>query len=95
MSLSSDDLEKTAGLAHLRLPADKKDRYLQQLNDILDQVETLNQLDLETVSPLTTIVEQDQYKRDDVAVLPGDLLCENNAPSWEEGAFKVPKIKAS
>ena len=92
MSLSMDDLEKTAQLAHLVLDDQHKQHYLTQLNDILDQVETLNQLDLDAVEPMTTVIEQDHYVRDDNPVKPDDLFLDKNAPYWEDNAFRVPKI---
>ena len=92
MSLSMDDLEKTAQLAHLVLGSDHKQQVLSQLNDILTQVDTLNQLDLETVEPMTTVINQDQFVREDEAVKPDNLLLEQNAPHWQNHAFCVPKI---
>ncbi len=92
MSLTEADLEKTATLAHLELDSDHKQTYLTQLNDILDQVATINAMDLVDVKPMTTVVEQAHYQRDDIAKKPDDLLLEKNAPEWESGAFRVPKI---
>ena len=92
MSLTEADLEKTATLAHLELDSDHKQTYLTQLNDILDQVATINAMDLADVKPMTTVVEQAHYQRDDIAKKPDDLLLEKNAPEWESGAFRVPKI---
>ncbi len=92
MTLTKKDLEKTAKLAHLELKEDNKQAYLDKMNSILDQVKTIDALPLDNVEPLTTVLEQDQFKRADTPVKPADLLLEKNAPSWEEGAFKVPRI---
>ena len=92
MSLSEADLEKVASLAHLKLDSAHKGLYVSQLNSILDQVDTLNTLDLTNVSEMTTVVEQDHFQREDIAKKPGDLLLETNAPAWESGGFRVPKI---
>ena len=92
MTLSMKDLEKTVQLAHITIKEEKKEAYLSQLNDILDQVKTIDALDLDNIEPTSTVVEQDQYKREDVAVTPADLLLEKNAPHWEQNAFRVPRI---
>ena len=95
MALNKDDLKKTARLAHLSLNPEKSEQYLHELNSILDQVATINALDLKDVSPLTTVLEQEQFCRNDSPVSPGDLLLEENAPQWENNAFRVPKISGS
>ena len=95
MALSKDDLQKTARLAHLSLNPEKSEQYLHELNSILDQVATINALDLKDVSPLTTVLEQEQFCRNDSPVSPEDLLLEENAPQWEHNAFRVPKISGS
>ena len=92
MTLQMADLEKTAMLAHLKLDTEKKESLLNSMNNILDQVKTINALDLTTIEPMTTVLHQDQYQRKDIPVIPNDLLLEKNAPEWEQGAFKVPQI---
>jgi aspartyl-tRNA(Asn)/glutamyl-tRNA(Gln) amidotransferase subunit C len=92
MSLSQDELDRAINLSHLTVSNEKKELFLGQLNDILDQVDTLNALDLDNVEPMSSVVEQTQFKREDVPVKPGDLLLEENAPVWEGNAFRVPKI---
>ena len=49
-------------------------------------------MDLDQVEPMTTVVQQAHYKRNDDPKKPADLLLEKNAPEWESGAFRVPKI---
>ena len=96
MALDEKDLEKVARLAHLNLTPSKKATLLTQLNGILDQVATINCLDLDAVSPMTSVVEQGQFLREDcptVSLTTADL--EQNAPVFEDGAFRVPKITAS
>ena len=92
MSLSQEELDRAITLSHLNVSNEKKSLFLGQLNDILDQVETINALDLEKVEPMSSVVEQTQFKREDTPVDPGDLLLEDNAPVWEDNAFRVPKI---
>ena len=92
MSLSMDDLERTIRLSHLNVEDEKKNVFLGQLNDVLDQVETINALSLDDIEPMSSVVNQTQFKRDDIPVKPSNLLMEKNAPQWENNAFRVPKI---
>ncbi len=92
MTLTAKDLDKTVQLAHITIKEEKKEAYLQQMQDILDQVSTLDELNLDDVEPTSTVIDQDQYQREDVAVSPTELLLETNAPKWENHAFHVPKI---
>ena len=95
MTLSSDDLDKTVRLAHITILPEKKKMYLAQMNAILDQVQTIDALDLDGVEPMDSVLDQEQYQRDDVEVSPDDLLLEKNAPVWESDAFRVPRILSS
>ncbi|RAP26636.1 Asp-tRNA(Asn)/Glu-tRNA(Gln) amidotransferase GatCAB subunit C [Candidatus Marinamargulisbacteria bacterium SCGC AG-343-D04] len=92
MDLSMEDLEKTVSLAHLTVKEEKKEMYLSQMQSILDQVDTIDALDLADVKPTETVVEQGQFLREDIPVKPDDLHLEKNAPLWEEQAFRVPRI---
>lgn len=98
MTLSMNDLNKTERLSYLTIDDEKKETILSQLNDILNLVTTLDDMDLSKKDPLTTVIDQEHYKRDDIAVVPTPPVLEGmrkNAPDWDEQAhtFVVPKIK--
>lgn len=93
MSVDSATVRRVARLA--RLEVDEKDvpRLEGELNAILAFVEQLNEVNVEGVAPLTSVVEQDMKMRDDVVAdgnYPKDVT--RNAPASEDDFFMVPKI---
>ncbi|NQY74268.1 MAG: Asp-tRNA(Asn)/Glu-tRNA(Gln) amidotransferase subunit GatC [Candidatus Margulisbacteria bacterium] len=93
MTLSSEDLEKVLALSHLEIDAQEKDLYLTQLHSVLKYMGVLNQLDLSCVEPASQMASEKLLQGEDV-VTPfhdGQYIPEN-APEWEEGSFRVPKI---
>jgi aspartyl-tRNA(Asn)/glutamyl-tRNA(Gln) amidotransferase subunit C len=94
MTFTHDDLEKTIRLAHLSINDDKKPHYLQQLQTILDQVSTIEALDLSDIKPSYSAIDQEQYQREDIAQNSSFDLSQN-APEWEDHAFRVPRILKS
>jgi len=64
-----------------------------ELNAILAWVEQLNEVDVDGVEPLTSVVEQKLKMRDDVVDdggYPEELM--SNAPLSEDNFFVVPKV---
>jgi aspartyl-tRNA(Asn)/glutamyl-tRNA(Gln) amidotransferase subunit C len=66
MSLSSQDVEKIAGLARLALTEEEKSRYQEQLSAVLDYAERLNELDTADVPPTASAVQLHSVMREDV-----------------------------
>jgi len=94
MSFTNDDLDKCIRLAHIFIKEEKKPQYLEQMQAILEEVKTLESLDLDTVKPSYTAIEQAHYQRDDVAK-NANFDLSKNAPDWEDGGFSVPQILKS
>ena len=93
MSLSLEQVEHIAQLAHLSLTAQEKQRYREQLSAILDYAERLQELDTDSIPPTASVLPVDSVMRED-QVRPSmsrdDLL--SNAPAAEEGMFRVPVV---
>ena len=91
--LTKAQVEHVALLARLELTEEEKEKYASQLNDILEHVEALNRLDTDDVPPTAHVLPLRNVMRE-------DKVCDHlsneealaNAPSREDGAFKVPKI---
>jgi len=64
-----------------------------ELNSILHYVEKLNEIDTEGVQPLSSIHDQANVLREDVAEgsIPTGLALQN-APDRQDRFFKVPKV---
>ena len=93
MSVDLDTVKRVARLARIALPDDDAPRMQNELNTILGFVEQLNEVDVEGVEPLTSVVETTMKKRADVGTdgqRADDIVA--NAPAHEDHFFMVPKV---
>lgn len=93
MALSDAEVRHVAMLARLALTDEQIETLRGELNSILGHIESIQQLDLADVEPMTHAIAMVNQTRADVA-RPG-LSRESallNAPDSEEGAFKIPRI---
>lgn len=92
MSVTKDDVKKVARLSRIAVPDDKLVTLAQELNGILGWIEQLNEVDIDGVEPMTSVVEAKLPMRDDV-VTDGNIQDQvlANAPKSEDGFFIVPK----
>jgi aspartyl-tRNA(Asn)/glutamyl-tRNA(Gln) amidotransferase subunit C len=93
MAVNKKEVEVIAELARLRLNENEIDYYTAQLNQILEYVDKLNELNIESVEPLHHPVEGKNALREDVrreSVSTAEAL--KNAPDKDENFFKVPKV---
>lgn len=92
MSVSKDDVRKVARLSRIAVPEDRLEPLAGELNTILDWIEQLNEVDVEGVAPMTSVVETALPQREDVVTDGGkadQVLA--NAPKAADGFFVVPK----
>lgn len=92
MSVSKEDVRKVARLSRIAVPEDRLDPLAQELTDIMSWIDQLNEVDVEGVAPLTSIVAADLPMRTDI-VSDGDKQSDvlANAPKADEGFFVVPR----
>ena len=93
MSLSETEMRHVAMLARLALTDQEVVAMQADLNSILGHIDTIQQLDLESVAPMAHAVAMVNVTRPDV-VVPG-LSREAaimNAPASQDGAFLIPQI---
>ena len=98
MALSKKDVEHVARLARLALSEEEKERFTQQLGQILTYIEKMSALDTQNVTPTTHVLPLSNVWREDKmepstsATLgsPEDILA--NAPEREGPLYKVKKI---
>ena len=92
MSVTKDDVRKVARLSRIAVPDEKLDALAEELNGIMGWIEQLNEVDVEGVEPLTSVVETRLPMRTD-EVTDGnrreDVLA--NAPKSDEGFYVVPR----
>ena len=93
MKITKKDIDHVAQLARLRFPEAEKERFANQLNDILLYIDKLNQLNTEDVPPTPHVLPLDNVFREDKAKDSfGSEEILDNAPERAQNFFKVPKI---
>jgi len=93
MSVDTDTVKRVARLARIKVSDDQAEKMTGELNEILGFVEQLDEVNIEGVEPLTSVVEQTMKKRED-GVKDGDKADDVtvNAPASEDHFFMVPKV---
>ena len=92
MSVTKDDVKKVARLSRIAVADERLEALAGELNGILGWIEQLNEVDVEGVEPMTSVVESVLTMRTDT-VTDGDKADQvlANAPKAEDGFFVVPK----
>jgi len=93
MELTKDEVNKVAHLARLALEGDEVERMTGDMNNIIGYINKLEELDTDSVEPTCHAVPVVNAFRDDIE--KKDFAIEDalaNAPSEEDGCFKVPKV---
>lgn len=93
MSVDQSTVRRIAHLARIAIPDDEVAGLQTELNAILTFVETLADVDVRGVEPMTSVTPMAMKKRDDV-VTDGGLaaIVTANAPGAEDHFFAVPKV---
>jgi aspartyl-tRNA(Asn)/glutamyl-tRNA(Gln) amidotransferase subunit C len=93
MSVDLATVKRVARLARIAVTEDDADRMTGELNNILGFVAQLDEVNVEGIEPLVSMVPMALRRRAD-AVTDGaksaDIVA--NAPSTEENFFLVPKV---
>jgi aspartyl-tRNA(Asn)/glutamyl-tRNA(Gln) amidotransferase subunit C len=94
MAVTKQDVEHIAKLAKLRFSEGEKVKLEDELNKVLDYIDTLDEIpNLDKVEPLENVNDTENVFREDEA---GKCLTKEealkNAPSKTENFFKVPKV---
>ena len=93
MSVDKATVRRIAKLARIALPEERVAPMMAELNGILGWVEQLQEVDVQGVEPMTSVVAQKLKMRDDVVTSGGDAdAIVANAPETEDNFFVVPKV---
>lgn len=93
MSVDQKTVRRIAHLARIKVSEEDVPRLEGELNSILHWIEQLNEVDVQGVEPLTSVVAMEMKKRQDVVTdghYPNDVT--KNAPVSEDEFFMVPKV---
>lgn len=93
MSVDSAVVRRIAHLARIAVDENEVERLRGELNAILSFVETLSEVDVEGVEPITSVLPMRMKKRADI-VTDGGIADKvlANAPAKEDHYFVVPKV---
>lgn len=93
MSVDKDTVRRIARLARIKMAEERLEPMAAELNGIFQWVEMLNEMKVEGVPPMTSVVAQKlRWRKDEVTdgnVADGLM---RNAPDNEENFFVVPKV---
>ncbi len=93
MSVTKKDVNYVADLARLQLSEEETESLVNDMNQILDHMKTLEELDTSDVEPLEHVIDLEYRLRDDKAKEPlshEDAL--KNAPDADTDYFRVPRV---
>ena len=93
MTLTLKEVEHIALLARLELTQEEKERYRQQLSDILDHVAQLQALDTSKIKIASSVLPPRSRLRDDEALRGlSTQAALQNAPASEKDQYRVPPV---
>lgn len=90
--ISEETIEYVGILAKLELSEEEKEQAKKDMANMLDYIDTLNELDTSGVEPMSHVFPVNNVFREDVVTNEDDrdeILA--NAPEAKDGAFVVPK----
>ena len=90
--ISDETIEYVGILAKLELSEEEKEQAKKDMANMLDYIDTLNELDTSGVEPMSHLFPVNNVFREDVVTNEDDreeILA--NAPEAKDGAFVVPK----
>lgn len=93
MSVTREDVDYIANLARLQLSDEETKSLAGDMNQILEYMETLEEVDTSEVEPLEHVIDLEYRLRADKAEEPmshEDAL--KNAPDADSDYFRVPKV---
>ncbi|MGF7144985.1 aspartyl-tRNA(Asn)/glutamyl-tRNA(Gln) amidotransferase subunit C [Anaerotaenia torta] len=92
MTITEETIQYVAALAKLKVTEEEKVRAAQDLNRILDYMETMNELDTEGVEPMSHVLPiKNVFREDEVTNGENREELLKNAPRQIAGSFAVPK----
>jgi aspartyl-tRNA(Asn)/glutamyl-tRNA(Gln) amidotransferase subunit C len=93
MSVDQATVRRIARLARIAVPDSEIPKLQGELNAILGFVEDLNNVNVDGVEPMTSVLPMAMKKRQDIVTEGGDAArVTANAPAREENYFLVPKV---
>ena len=93
MQVSKEEILHIANLASLKIEDNKVEKYLENLQEILDFAEVVNKADVENLDiTIGANEEKNVFRKDEVKIFEDNESLLQNAESKEQNMFKIPKV---
>ena len=93
MQVSKEELLHIAKLADLELEENEVDKYLANLEDILNFANTVNNAPVEGLDITIGANEaKNVFRRDEIKVFKDNESLLQNAPDKDQNMFRIPKV---
>lgn len=94
MTVSKEEVYYVANLARLQLDENEATGLQKDMNNILDYIETLNELDTSDVEPLEHVTEvtATEFRKDEAGEPLSHEDALKNAPDADSDYFRVPRV---
>ena len=93
MTINKEAVKKISNLSRIASNDEFETSMIKDLNTILKFVDQLNEVDTKDIEPLSSVVEQKLFQREDVVKKMNEkeeIL--KNSPNKNENYFVVPKV---
>ena len=97
MSITVKDIDQISFLSRINFSDSEKESLTSELNTILTYVDQLNEVDVEGVEPLVSVLDNvpTVFRKDEVRPSFSQEEALKNAPDANSDYFKVPKVIGS
>ena len=93
MTVSKEELLHIANLADIKIKDEEIDKYLNNLQDILNYTELLNSVDLKNLDETIGANDSsDVFRKDEIIDFDNKEGIMENSPEKERNMFKIPKV---
>ena len=93
MQISKEEILHIAKLANLELQENEIQKYIDNLQDILNFAEIVNNADTDELDITIGANElKNVFRKDEVKIFEDNEALLQNAPSKDQNMFKVPKV---
>ena len=93
MAITANEVKHVASLAKLEFTDEELQKFTGQMDEIINMVEQLGEVDTTDVPVTSTVTEEVNVMREDVAVKGTDrTLLMKNVPEEKDGLIKVAAI---
>ena len=93
MQIEDKDVLHIAKLARLKLADNELENYKKNLQEILDFADTINHVNTDDIGETIGINENSNvFRKDEIKQESNKDELLSNAPSQDEGMFRIPKV---